>query len=398
MVGPGPDAGEPLKLLDQLASEFRGDFEYEFSIGDVLVHNHLELPSDVSKRNLPFVARVPEGAETDIARRLMRFPSWQIGAATPDYLIRPSASIAIDQSVLDQVMARMGATPGSPGCGHDCVVGVLDSGIDPHYVPHAPLHARQYDALSPSSAGAFGDATGHGSLVARIVNSVAPGAILVSVKVFDQDGTISSIIAGLYLAHAAGPCDILNLSLKVSCDPDPCAVCQTPRPAAANFAQLDYFFKTFMQAAPGTVLIAAAGNNTTHLTLPAAFDGIIAVGSFDYAANSPISRYQQVPSTRFVLAPGGQNTSGRAFAHRPGYSKPEYLYGTSFSAAFISGFATKTICNAKNRSCGTPRRGSPAPSLGSGALATVIGEIDARADRTWSGFDPMVHGLGAIHF
>ena len=294
----------------------------------------------------------------------------------------------------------MGAKPGGNQCGRDCTVGILDWNRPKLVSVPASLHQKQYDTLAPSGGGtALSDPIGHGSLVARIVNAVAPAAQLISVKTFGQTGTISSVIAGLYLAHAAGPCDIFNLSLKVSCDPDACAVCGTPGAATINIGQLGYFFRTFMQGAANSVLVAAAGNNVSHLTLPAAFDDVIAVGSFDYGTRSPISLYKHVPSVRDVLAPGGQNAQGQAFASRAGFAGPQYMHGTSFAAAFVTGFAAKVVCNWKGGAgCGTPLKAKPALPPVSSLLATVLGEIDVRADKTWTGFQPALHGLGAVYF
>jgi hypothetical protein len=345
LVAPGPESSGSSYLAERLRDELSGDFEFEFSIEDVLRQNHLELPFR-SSGTLPFVGRVPEGAETEIAARLARFSG--VGAAIPDYLVRPggpAVPFIIHDAVLNQAVQDINALPASMQCGQGCVIGILDSGVDAAQVPGANLKGQQYNALTPAAPGtAPADPIGHGSLVARIVSVIVPAATLISVKTFDQTGTISSVIAALYLAQAAGPCDVLNLSLSVSCAPVPCNVCQTPAPAAANIGQLSYFFQTYMQGAPDTVLVAAAGNNVKHLSFPAAFDRVIAVGSFDYGTQSPISAYQQVPPARFVLAPGGQGVPGRAFAECASFGRPKYLHGTSFAAAFITAFAAKTVC------------------------------------------------------
>jgi Subtilase family len=401
LVGPGIESGGPRGLAEFLTGEFGGDFEFEFGIEEILAHHELKIPDSHAARTLPFVGRVPEGAEIEMAQHLARFSRHRVAAATPDYLVRPNAPITVDQHVLDQTINTLRAWPRSIRCGDGCTVGILDSGIDPQFVSSpASLHTRQYDSLAPSSGGtALSDTIGHGSLVARIINTLAPGAKLISIKTFDQTGTISSVIAGLYLANAAGPCDVLNLSLSVSCAPDSCAVCGTPVAASTNVGQLGYFFRNFMQGARNCVLVAAAGNNVSHLTLPAAFDEVIAVGSFDYGTKLPISLYKHVPSTRYVLAPGGQNSSGRAFASRAGFSKSQYFYGTSFATAFITGFAAKSVCSWKNGpNCGTRLQAHLVPGAGASLFSTILGEIDARADKAWTGFSSSLHGLGAIYF
>jgi hypothetical protein len=399
VVGPKLDS-EGGALAELLSKEFGSDFEYEFGVGDILQHNDLSLGHLESKykRSLPFVGRVPEGAEAEMAARILGFSQMPVGAATPDYLVRPAAPITIDASVLGQAIAKIRAKPRSPRCGRGCKVGIVDSRIDQSLVPNGNVRKQQYDALSPlSGAAAPADQLGHGSLVARIVSEIAPGAELISVRAFSQSGTISSVVAALYLAEAAGPCDILNLSLSVNCAPVPCAVCNTPALASINIGQLDYFFRTFMDSAPNALLVAAAGNNVQHLALPAAFDRVIAVGSFDYSTSSPISSYHQVPSTRFVLAPGGRGVSGAAFGQRAGFAKPTYLHGTSFATAFVSAFAAKVAC-ARSVGCGTLLLSQVARTASASLHAAVLAEIDAQSNKSWVGFDSARHGLGAMYF
>jgi hypothetical protein len=244
LVGPGSESEGGAYLSQRLTKEFGSDFEYEFGIDDVLRQNELD-PNKLRKTSLlPFVGRVPEGAETEMSARISQFLPMQVGAVTPDYLVRPAASITIDNNVLDQIIQLVGAKPGGPQCGHGCVVGVLDSGVDPSLVPGTNLRSKQYDALAPMSATVTpNDHLGHGSLVARIVSEIAPATELISVRAFAQTGTISSVVAALYLAEVAGPCDVLNLSFSISCAPVACAVCRTPAQASMNIGQLNYSFR-----------------------------------------------------------------------------------------------------------------------------------------------------------
>lgn len=384
---------EAASLIDLLAKEFSGDFEFEFGVGDILRRNELDPKNLKNAHALPFVGRVPEGNESEMASRIAQFSKMKVGAAVPDYLVRPASAITIDQAVIAQAMSALGANPPSSNCGK-AVVGILDSGVDPALVPSANLRPHQYDALSPTAAlGSPIDQLGHGSLVARIVSEIAPAAELISVRAITQSSAISSVVAALYLAHAAGPCDVLNLSLSINCAPIPCAVCQTPTQTATNIQQLDYFFQAFRKVATNTILIAAAGNNVRDLTLPADFDQVIAVGSFDFSLSAPISSYHKVPKDRFVLAPGGSKGTGSAYAQRAGFANPEYLYGTSFAAAFVTGFAARVACAQRPR-CGTPLR----TASGGGLYATVLAELAARSNTSWQGFDPALHGVGAIQF
>lgn len=396
LIGQGPGSDGTAYLAELLTREFGGDFEIEFGIDDVLRKNELKLPEHVNMRTLPFVGRVPEGAELEMSSRLRNFP--RVASSTPDYLVYPNAPITIDDRALNRMLRTLGARPASNACGSGCTVGILDSGVDPTLVPHANLHLLQYDALAPENHGATPtDQIGHGSIVARIVSTVAPAANILSVKTFDRTGTISSVLAALYLAQAAGPCDVINLSMSISCMSAICGVCHTPQ-TDTNIQQLNYFFQNFMNGAPDTVLVAAAGNKTSHMALPAAFDRVISVGSFDYANQSALSAYHQVPADRYVLAPGGQNAQGQAYASRLGISRQEYLHGTSFAAAFISGFAAKVICNLEGGMCAGLNQGQPMTANHPTRLANVLGAINANADTHWLGYDPIKHGLGAIYF
>jgi hypothetical protein len=395
LVGPGRESGGAADLAETLGKAFGGDFEFEFGVDHVLRRNELDPGKLRGKHPLPFVGRVPEGMEAEMAARILQFPGMQGGAATPDYLVRPAAPITIDNAALTRAI---NAVSGVPCCAHcsSSTVAIIDSGVDPSLLmTGANLHPRQYDGLSPLGATAPPvDGLGHGSLVAKIVNETAPGAQLISVRAFDQDGTISSIIASLYLAQAAGPCDVMNLSFSVSCTPESCAVCGTPAQVSTNADQVKYFFQSFMEGAPDTVLVAAAGNNVNQLTLPAAFEDVIAVGSFDYGTRSSISAYNQVPTGRFALAPGGQGVAGAAFAQRAGFAKPDYLHGTSFATAFVTAFAARVV-SVRRGNCGCSLKSHP---TGAGLYADVLAEIAARADTSWPGFDPALHGLGAMHF
>jgi Subtilase family len=394
LVGPGLESEGGPYLAETLGKEFGGDFEFEFGVDDVLGRNELDPHKLQGKRTLPFVGRVPEGMEAEMAARISQFSPIQVGAATPDYLVRPAASITIDDVVLAKAINAVDGLPKGTQCGYSTVA-IIDSGVDPSLVPGANLYPRQYDALSPLGAMASPlDHLGHGSLVARIVSETAPAAQLISVRAFDQDGTISSVIAALYLAQAAGPCDVINLSFSVSCAPEACTVCGTPAQASTNAEQVKYFFHTFKHGAPDTVLVAAAGNNVNQLTLPAVFEDVIAVGSFDYDTHTPISAFQQVPTGRFAFAPGGRGVAGAAFAQRAGFRKPDYMHGTSFATAFVTAFAARVVC-ARRGNCGTPLKSH---AVGADLYAAVLAEIAARADTSWPGFDPMRHGLGAIRF
>lgn len=392
IIGPNPESSEASQLAEILSGEFRGDFEYDFGVQDILLKNGLEIPTEWGSY-LPFVGRISEGAEEEMSERLMGFRG--VGSAIPDYLTYP-AGISIDSKNIDQCLADIHGSPPSQGCGQGCVVGLLDTGVDPTVASSAQLHPVQYDALDPSHAGSSpNDSSGHGSTIAEIIGRCAPASKIVSVKTIDRNGTISSAVAGLYMAAASGPCHVLNLSFSVACTGTRCRYCKKPGHTAMNPAQLEYFFQIFLQQYPNTVLVSAAGNASSNVAYPAKCDNVIAVGSFDYAAQSNVYSYPDVPSGRFVLAPGGSKTV--PFGQSATGFSSDFFHGTSFAAAFVTGFAARSVCGWLNPSCGSQFVSGP-PGLGVGLSAAVLQAIAKRSDTSWHGYNSGDHGLGAIRF
>ena len=108
-----------------------------------------------------------------------------------------------------------------------------------------------------------------------------------------------------------------------------------------------YFFDRFLEFAGDVVLIAAAGNNRSKVAYPAAFENIIAVGSYHFSTLYPISKYNAVPSGRYILGPDGSKVAGEELASRSALRRNDLFYGTSFSTAFVSGVCARIICGLK---------------------------------------------------
>ncbi|WP_421858163.1 S8 family peptidase [Oricola sp.] len=400
VVGPGPEWSPDGE--QQLREELGADFEILHDVSDVLRANDVPIGEEFyrHKGRLPFVARVPEGSEEEIAGRLRlnQFSRGRIDGAVPDYLVRPNASIDLNTKNISEAIASARADVASSECGRSCTVGIIDSGLDFDLMTdhrgsiHRQLNAK--DPLNPDTRD--GDRTGHGTLVASIVNKIAPSARIIPVKAFDTDGTLSDVLAGLYLAHTAGPCDVINLSLSMSCDPDHCEVCSSPLDAAMNIKQLKFFFDRFVDFAGDVVLIAAAGNNRSRIASPAAFEKMIAVGSYHFRNLSPSSQYKAVPSDRFILGPDGAKVVGEELASRPGLRRDDLMFGTSFATAFVSGVAARVICGLKGGPC---PHGSYARRIQRSTHSVrqmVLDELAANADCSWPGYDPTQHGLGRL--
>jgi len=235
------------------------------------------------------------------------------------------------------------------------------------------------------------------TLVAAIIQSLAPAAELVSIRISGGTSSLSGAVAGLYLA-AENDCNIINMSFSVSCDIRRCGVCKTPSGSTTSVPQMAYFFDLFRRANPDCVLIAAAGNRAGYreppVAMPAVFSGVIAVGQSNdtgtgAAANS---LYGEVPTDRYVLAPGGSRDLADAIATIQPYRKAEALFGTSFSAAFASGVASRYVCGYYGGECG---------GSGTGGLSLpdhVLQQMTKAADRGWPDFRPDLHGIGTLRY
>ncbi len=388
------------EIEGRIAEEIGLPFQIEFGI-DEIVKRYSERrvfaeKLAIDRFPLPVVGRVPEGAEQDAAARLLKLEV--IDAACPDYRVDMSSAAAINASAIDRAIGEIDAMPASPSCGLRAVVGVLDSGIDASALTNpARLFHVQFDVTDPYDRGGQPtDRVGHGTLVAAIIQKLAPAADLLSIRISNGSGSLSGAIAGLYLAAENG-CNIINMSFSVSCDARPCGVCGTPSGSPASVPQMAFFFDRFRQAHPDCVLIAAAGNREGYrdppIAMPAVFSGVIAVGQGNDAGTGPSanSLYGEVPADRYILAPGGSRDLTNALATVQPYSKPEALYGTSFSAAFVSGIASRYVCGYFGGEC----------SLGTGGLSLpdhVLRQITKAADRAWPAFQPDRHGIGTLRY
>lgn len=263
------------------------------------------------------------------------------------------------------------------GTGEGVVVAVLDTSVR---TSHEELRARLVpgrdvldDDADPSGRG------DHGTLVAGIALAegdngrgsvgAAPGALLMPVRVLDDDGrgTDSAVAAGITWAVDHGA-DVLNLSLA------------GPEPSPVLASALRY------AVGAGAVVVAAAGNTgTSEPQYPAAYaadvPGVLAVATVDDLGDVPDDGSSWGDGVDLV-APGvdviGPGGSGDA----------SYVLGTGSSAAapFVAGVAatvvaqhpTWTPAQVENRLLTTARDAGPRgrdPWYGSGVLdaAAAVG-------------------------
>ena len=80
--------------------------------------------------------------------------------------------------------------------GSGVIVGVMDTGID---IMHPDVGGSVIASIDTYGEGKEGDVMGHGTHVAGCITSIAPGARLVSIRVFDEkgQGNLSSFIKGI---------------------------------------------------------------------------------------------------------------------------------------------------------------------------------------------------------
>lgn len=219
------------------------------------------------------------------------------------------------------------AAKGDPGV----IIAVLDTGVDLGHPDLAPkIESSGYDFANDDD-----DATDdhwHGTHVAGIaaadtdngagVAGVAWDCRILPVKVLDQngDGYYSWIAAGIVWAADNGA-DVINLSLGGPYD--------------------DPFLEDACRYAceRGAVIAAAAGNESSAVLYPAAYDAyVLAVTATDY--NDAVAGFSNRGPEVDVAAPGVYilSTAPRLYV---GESNPPYLFatGTSQATPHVSGLA-----------------------------------------------------------
>jgi subtilisin family serine protease len=228
----------------------------------------------------------------------------------------------------------------------EIVVAVLDSGVD---LTHPDLRGRLVPGIDTGSGDNDPtDEDGHGTHVAGIiaaasnnglgVSGVAPGVVLMPVKVMDDDGNIwdSAVAEGIAWAVARGA-RVVNMSLGGTSD------------SAAIDAAIDD------ARAKGVVVVAAAGNHAegglaTAVEEPAAYGPVLAVaavgdggdalGPPGTAARYTHASYSNGGPEVDISAPGTSILSTV-----PTWESSDYrrMSGTSMATPFVSAAAALVL-------------------------------------------------------
>lgn len=202
-------------------------------------------------------------------------------------------------------------------------VAVVDSGID---ATHPDLLGRLVPGIDlVDGDGDPNDQNGHGTHVAGIIGAtaddglgisgVAPGAMLMPVRVMDAqgEGTVARVCEGIIKAADMGA-DVLNLSIG------------SREGALAKQAAIDHAL------AKGAVVVAAMGNSGSFQAFyPAANRGVIAVGAT--RQGDVLADYSNYGVWMTIVAPG----TGILSTLPRGRWWP--LSGTSMAAPHVSGVA-----------------------------------------------------------
>jgi len=164
-----------------------------------------------------------------------------------------------------------------------------------------------------------GAAYGHGTMVAGLVHRIAPGAMLVPIRAFHNDGngTIADVIQAIYYAADTAKVDVITMSFSSPADSDDLK-------AAIAHAQ-----------SKGVICVASVSNSGRGtLVYPAAENGVIGIAATDYADFK--ASFSDYGDDVALAAPGVNITSTfpRSADHRDHWAMAS---GTSFSTPMVAG-------------------------------------------------------------
>lgn len=209
---------------------------------------------------------------------------------------------------------------------NDVTVAVIDGGVDSN---HPEFKGRLSSPISVADPANPAPADEHGTHVAGIIASeqgngigghgVNPKANIMSIGVFDQFGGFDYILADAILMAAEKGADVINMSLG--------APFEMPLVEEAIKKAVD----------KGVVVVAAAGNDgAIQYNYPAAYDGVITVGSTN--SKNQKSWYSTYGPAIDVVAPG-EDVYSSLYTPVKGSTFAK-MSGTSMASPVVAGVAS----------------------------------------------------------
>ncbi len=206
----------------------------------------------------------------------------------------------------------------------DVVVAVIDSGVAASHPDLAGKLLPGYDYLHRDSEP--DDEVGHGTAVAGIIAAAAdgrgivggaPGVRILPLKVGDQSGASSLLIAEAIYGAIERGAQVINLSLGAD------------TPSATLKRAIEEAYDR------GIVVVAAAGNTPDAVTFPASYPEVIAVGGAT-ADGKRLASFSSRLTRVDLIAPAENVLTTSWDGRHPGW---EPRTGTSFAAPIVSAAA-----------------------------------------------------------
>jgi len=280
--------------------------------------------------------------------------------------------------------------------GAGAVVAVIDSGVQADHPDLAGRIGQGYDEVQDDGTPQDGD--GHGTHVMGIVGattgngigveSVAPGATLMPIRVLGDDGagSLDDVARGIDYARTHGA-HVVNLSLGS----------EVPLVGAAEGDAVDAAIRRALAA--GIVVVAAAGNNGVPICeQPAAGDGLLCVGAVDKRRQR--SFFSSFGRGLGLVAPGGSGATGigmdvgedvvSTFAG----STYRELAGTSQAAPHVAGVAALLVSLGVRGQAAAKRLRATATDLGAPGADAQYGAGLVNARRAVAGLGGGAMGGG----